>query len=109
MKDHFKNIQKEINNTQILVENKNREIEEEKHVTLILERKIGKLNKDQYQKEKLINDYREKLNDIQQKIFEGNQKLEKLKLEINWNEEEKEMWVLAANQKQDDKSIIEKY
>ena len=109
MKDHFENIKQEIKNTQILSDSKSQEIESEKHFTLILERQIGKLLKDQNTKETQINELREKLNELQQKIFEGNQKLEKLKLEINWNQEEKQMWQLAVNQKEEDKLIVEKY
>ena len=109
MKDHFENIKQEIKNTQILSDSKSQEIESEKHYTLILERQIGKLLKDQNKKENNINELREKLNELQQKIFEGNQKLEKLKLEINWNQEEKEMWLLAVKQKEEDKLIVEKY
>ncbi len=30
-------------------------------------------------------------------------------MEINWNQEEKEMWYLAVKQKEEDKMVIEKY
>lgn len=109
MEQHYKNIIQEVKNTQQLAQEKHQEIEQEKHFSLILERQIGKLFKNQKQKEGYINQLREKLNEIQKKIFSGNQRLEKLKMEINWNQEEKEMWQLAVKQKEEDKIFIERH
>lgn len=49
------------------------------------------------------------MNEFQQKIFHGNQKLEEIKKEIGWNQEEKEVWKQAAIQKEQDKLLVEKY
>ncbi len=35
--------------------------------------------------------------------------MDKLKLEMNWNQEELEQWVLAARQKEEDSLTMEKY
>ena len=51
----------------------------------------------------------ERLNDVQNQIFRGNEKMDKLKLEMNWNQEELEQWVLAARQKEEDNLTMEKY
>lgn len=109
IKEHYENITSEIKNTQNLIDVKNKEVESEKHHNLILDRKIGKLKMDYERRDNNIKDIRDKLNDLQQKIFEGNQKLEKLKIEINWNQEEMEIWLKAVKQKEEDKMTIEKY
>lgn len=38
----------------------------------------------------------ERLNDVQNSIYRGNERLDKYKIEMNWNQEELEQWVLAA-------------
>lgn len=109
IKDHYENINQEIKNTQNLIEAKDKEVESEKHHNLILDRQIGKLKMDYERRDNNIKDLRDKLNDLQQKIFEGNQKLEKMKIEINWNQEEMDIWLKAVKQKEDDKFTIENY
>jgi coiled-coil domain-containing protein 39 len=42
-------------------------------------------------------------------IFKGYEKLDKYKLQMNWNQEELEQWALAARQKEEDNLIMEKY
>ena len=51
----------------------------------------------------------ERLNDIQNQIFKGNEKMDKFKLLMNWNQEELEQWALAAKQKEEDNLALEKY
>jgi UDP-glucose:O-linked fucose beta-1,3-glucosyltransferase len=58
---------------------------------------------------RIAEEQQSKVNDIQQKIFEGNQTLEKLKSQINLNQEDMEKWMLAAKQKKEDNLMLEKY
>ena len=51
----------------------------------------------------------ERLNDVQNQIFKGNEVMDSFKLEMNWNQEELEQWVLAARQKEEDTLTMEKY
>lgn len=51
----------------------------------------------------------ERLNDVQNSIYRGNERLDKYKIEMNWNQEELEQWVLAARQKEEDSLTMEKY
>jgi hypothetical protein len=51
----------------------------------------------------------EKLNDVQNQIFRGNEKMDRYKLEMNWNQEELEQWALAVRQKEEDNLTLEKY
>ena len=49
----------------------------------------------------------EKLNDVQNQIFKGNEKMDQYKLEMIWNQEELEQWALAARQKEADNLTLE--
>ena len=52
---------------------------------------------------------KERLNDTQNQIFKGNEKMDQFKLKMNFNQEELEQWALAARQKEDDNITLEKY
>ena len=47
----------------------------------------------------MILENEERLNDIQVRIFRTNEKVEQIKLELNWNQEELEQWAIAGRQK----------
>ena len=49
------------------------------------------------------------MNDLQNQIFKGNEKMDQYKMEMNWNQEEMEQWVLAYRQKEADNLALEKY
>lgn len=42
----------------------------------------------------------ERLNDIQVRILKMNEKVEQIKLELNWNQEELEQWAITGKQKE---------
>lgn len=109
MNEHYKNIKVEIKHSENLNDIKQAEIESEEHFNLLLNRQIGKIGNEHKDSEIKIAALREKLNDSQQKIFENNQKIEKIRLEINWNQEEMDQWLLAARQKEEDGLAMERY
>lgn len=109
MKEHQKYIQLELKNTQAKIEMKNEETNAEKHLGLIADRKIGKITADLRKLDQDAIEKQDRLNDIQQQIFKGNDHLEKLKLEVNWNKEEKEQWIVAVKQKEDDNMTLAKF
>lgn len=109
MKEHQKYIQLELKNTQAKIEMKNEETDAEKHLSLIADRKIGKITADLRKLDQEAIENQDRLNDIQQQIFKGNDQLEKLKLEVNWNKEEKEQWIVAVKQKEDDNMTLAKF
>ena len=109
MREHHKNIKQELRNTQALIDVKNKETETEKHLSMIAERQIGRITKELKKCDQEGIENQDRLNDIQQQIFKGNERLDKLKLEINWNQEEMEQWALAAKQKEEDNLTLEKY
>jgi UDP-glucose:O-linked fucose beta-1,3-glucosyltransferase len=75
----------------------------------LVKKKIVKLEKENKNFNQISEEQQSKVNDVQQKIFEGNQMLEKLKSQINLNQEDMEKWMLAAKQKKEDNMMLEKY
>lgn len=43
------------------------------------------------------------------RIFRTNEKVEQIKLELNWNQEELEQWAITGKQKEEDNVILQKY
>ena len=109
MSEHLKNVQQELSHTQQLVDAKRKEIDTESHLTQLAERETGRLRNVNSKHEGKVQDIRDKLNVIQNDIFTANDKLEKFKLQMNWNQEELEQWALAAKQKEDDNLAIERF
>jgi len=109
MKDHQKYIMLELKNTQLKIERKNEETDSEKHMSQLAERQIGKLTADLRKYDQRVVELQDRLSDIQQQIFKGNDQLEKMKLEINWNKEEKKQWIIAVQQKEEDRLTLKKY
>ncbi|EGR29742.1 hypothetical protein IMG5_149250 [Ichthyophthirius multifiliis] len=109
LQEHLKNVQQELLSTQKLIDEKNKEIETEDHMKQITERQIGRIQSELKILEKRTIEQQEKLNDVQNQIFRGNEKMDQFKLEMNWNQEELEQWALAARQKEEDNLTLEKY
>lgn len=109
LKQHQKYILVELKNTQDKIEMKNEETNTEKHLSQLAERQIGKITADLRKYDQTGVELQDRLNDIQQQIFKGNDQLEKLKLEINWNKEEKQQWIVAVKQKEEDNIALVKY
>lgn len=109
LKEHFKNVQEELVHTQTLVDTEVKEIESEDHLKQLAERQIGRLYSELQKLEQQAADQQDRLNNIQNQIFKGNEKLDQYKLKMNWNQEELEQWALASRQKEDDNLTLEKY
>merc|ERR1719424_295778 len=109
MADHLKNVEQEHLHTQSLVDSKAREIDTEDHLKQLAEREVGRVNADMGKLEKYMLECQDQMNSIQNSMFGANEKLEQFKLQMNWNQEELLQWSLAAKQKDEDRSALEKY
>eukprot|EP00388_Colpodella_angusta_P043144 GDKK01058582.1.p1 GENE.GDKK01058582.1~~GDKK01058582.1.p1 ORF type:complete len:878 (+),score=234.75 GDKK01058582.1:74-2707(+) len=107
--NHLKNVKHEVENTQALIAAKKKEIESEEHMCALTERQSGRLEAEHKKLDRIIQEYLDRANALQTEIFKGNEKLDQLKLEMNWNQEELEQWALAARQKEEDQLTLEKY
>jgi hypothetical protein len=109
MKEHFKNVQQELEHTNGLNSAKQSEIATEKHLYQLTARGLGGSQKESKRLQSEIDFVQEQLNGVQNEIYRANQTMDEFKMHMNWNQEELEQWAVAAKQKDDDFNTIEKY
>ena len=109
MQEHLHNVRQELLHTQGLVDAKKREISTEEHMKNLAERSMGGERSAIVKLQHVKEDLQDKLNIIQNAIFKGNEKMDRFKLQMNWNQEELEQWALAAKQKEEDHLALQKY
>jgi coiled-coil domain-containing protein 39 len=109
MKEHFKNVQQELEHTNALQGSKLKEIHTEKHLKQLTSRSLGGHKLEAKRIETELERVQDALNNVQNQIFGANQKLDEFKMQMNWNQEELEQWSLAAKQKEEDMLALEKY
>lgn len=109
MKEHLSNVRAEIVNTQSLSETKKREVESEDSMCRVMERECARLRQRQSQLERNAEDVRDRMTSVQDRIFQGNLKIEELKTTMDYNQEELEQWDEARRQKEEDELAIAHY
>lgn len=107
--EHSKNVEAEQLNLRGLIDEKHRDTEFENHAKQINDRVIGRMTGEIKKLEKQQIQYQERTNDNQVKIHNVGEKSEQLKLELNWNQEELEQWVMVTKQKEEDGVDLERY
>eukprot|EP00758_Cryptobia_borreli_P005309 Tbor_TRINITY_DN4831_c0_g1::TRINITY_DN4831_c0_g1_i1::g.1234::m.1234 len=109
MQEHLANVKAEILNMQSLFESKRREIESEDHLCQLVERGRGRLKQKIEQASEKQSEVQEKLDMIQNRIFQGNLRMDEFRTAMNFNQEELEQWDIARKQKEDDTAALDKY
>ncbi|XP_064021652.1 coiled-coil domain-containing protein 39 [Pogoniulus pusillus] len=109
MTSHLKNVRQEYSFTQSLYKARENEIETEQHFKALAEREFGRLKSEIKQLEDEIVSLREKKNSQENIITKTTQKLEKLKQQMNCDEEVLESWIKESNRKDNDAITIQKY
>jgi chromosome segregation ATPase len=109
MKEHFRNVQQEVEHTNALYGAKKKEIETEVHLQQLTTRSLAGAKKEGQEVSSKLEDLRDGLNAIQNDIYTNNQTLDEFKMQMNWNQDELEQWSLAASQKEEDAQALEKY
>merc|ERR1711998_813410 len=84
-------------------------IETEIHLRQLAEREIGRLRAEMAKFDRVAAELQDSVNGVQNKIFRGNESMDQFKVQLNWNQEELEQWVLASKQKEEDNVALERY
>jgi len=109
MKDHFKNVQQEVEHTNALNGAKQAEIRTEEHLKQLTSRALGRAQLDSKKIQADIEFTKDQLNSVQTLTYKATEKMEEFKLQMNWNQDELEQWVVASRQKEDDNAALERY
>ena len=80
MKEHLRNVVLEIAHTQKLLESKTKEVSTEEHLKQLAEREVGRIRQEMRRLDTDADDIREALNNVQNGIFKGSERLEQFKV-----------------------------
>lgn len=109
MKEHFKNVQQEVEHTNALYVSKQAEIHTESHLNQLSIRAVARGRSETKTLQDELDVLQAQLNNAQNEIYKANEKLDEFKYRMKWNQEELEKWAIAAKQKDDDAAALEKY
>ncbi|XP_030072653.1 coiled-coil domain-containing protein 39 [Microcaecilia unicolor] len=109
MTEHMKNVRQELTYTQSLCRARDKEIETEQHFKMLAEREIGRLKQEILKLENEQVTLRTRKNGQENTIFKSTQKLEELKLRMNWDQQALEAWIEESSHRDDDALTILKY
>lgn len=109
MKEHFKNVQQELEHTNALFNAKKAEIQTEKHLKQLTSRALGRSQLDSGGAQTKLEEVQNQLNTVQADIYRANERMDEFKMQMNWNQEELEQWAVAAKQKEEDNIALQKY
>jgi len=106
---HMKNIKQELLHTQSVCEARNRNIETEDHLKQLAERQSGRLKIEIKNIESKISDLSDELNQIQNNIYRGNEKIDSLRTELKLGKEELDVWLNVQVEKEEDNIALLNY
>jgi coiled-coil domain-containing protein 39 len=109
MKDHMTTVKQEISHSNHLLSAKNKDISMEAHLIALQDREKARILSDIKDATLKINNEENRLKNIEDDLNGTNKSIEKLKLALNWNQEELEQRVSAAKQYEKDKIDLERY
>lgn len=109
MKDHFKNVQQEVEHTNALNGAKQAEIRTEEHLKQLTSRTLGRSQLDSKKIQGDIEFIKDQLNSVQTLTYKATEKMEEFKLQMNWNQDELEQWAVASRQKEEDNAALERF
>ncbi|KAH8610900.1 hypothetical protein ERJ75_001046200 [Trypanosoma vivax] len=109
VREHLSNVRGEIVNTQSLTDSKRREVESETHMLRLLVRECGRLTQSQTQMQVQCSEVKERLQDVQNRLFTENLRMAELKSAMAFNQEALEKWDEARQQKEADEAVVARY
>jgi chromosome segregation ATPase len=107
--DHLHSIRQEIDHTNSLVAAKKGEVDTEEHLSSLSQREYGQFSRDASGIDDSITTKQKKIARCKSQLLSVEEELEKLKTDLNWNQEELEQWATAATKKEEENLILQKY
>ncbi|KAJ1447057.1 hypothetical protein M885DRAFT_576621 [Pelagophyceae sp. CCMP2097] len=109
MAEHLKNVQQEVSHTTSLATSKTAAIKTEAHGIALFQREAGRYRQELKREQGALELHDAQLQVLQNGVFEANERMDRFKIEMNWNQEELEQWALASKQKEDDDAALQRY
>eukprot|EP01013_Petalomonas_cantuscygni_P023816 TRINITY_DN45321_c0_g1_i1.p1 TRINITY_DN45321_c0_g1~~TRINITY_DN45321_c0_g1_i1.p1 ORF type:complete len:900 (+),score=227.79 TRINITY_DN45321_c0_g1_i1:90-2789(+) len=109
MSGHLQNVKAEIASSQAVIDAKRREVESEQHFASMADRVVSRFKQDVSRYAKERDQLMERLESIQNLIFEGNLKIDEFKQAMAFNQDELEQWDLTRKQREEDNAALERY
>lgn len=109
MKEHLGNVRAEIVNTQGLTESKRKEVDSLDNMRRLIERECGRLKQKQRHLKQEEDHIQDQITSLENRVFQGNLKMEEFKRAMDFNQEELEQWDEARRQKEEDELAIAQY
>lgn len=109
MREHLGNVRAEIVNTQGLTESKRKEIESLDSMRRLMERECGRLKQKRGELKKASESLQDQISSLENRVFQGNLKMEEFKKAMDFNQEELQQWDEARRQKEEDELAIAQY
>lgn len=109
LQEHLKSVTSEVTITQQLLTEKERQAENEKHLTQLSEREYGRIISDLSRIEEQTTSVQAKWSEVQAKTFKSQQRIEAFKEEAQANEEQLQQWIQAARDKEEDFLVLQRY
>ncbi|KAJ8340488.1 hypothetical protein SKAU_G00351210 [Synaphobranchus kaupii] len=109
LSDFLKNLRQELLHTQALFEAVEKEIGSEMHFKALADTEIGCLQQEATQQEKDLLLLKEKKNTLESEILKGSQKMEKMKKQLNWDQQTLDAWLDEFAEEDEDTMVLVKY
>ncbi|XP_060785196.1 coiled-coil domain-containing protein 39 [Neoarius graeffei] len=109
MTEHAKNVQQEHTHNQSLCRAVENQTESNLHFKALDEREMGRLHQERSQLKKEKISVREKKNSLENYVFRAIQKMEELKIQLNWDQQTLDAWLEESANKDEDTMAIMKY
>ena len=81
----------------------------EKHIGVVADRENGRLQQLMRQLDKQLEEQRESRNSYENQIYSTNNKLEKLKNQMQWDQHALEAWLEESARRDEDALVLEKF
>ena len=107
--DHLRCIRQEIDHTNSLVAAKKSEVDTEEHLLSLSQREIGQSLRDTSGLENGNVAVQKDIKSARSQTKTAEDELEKLRTDLNWNQEELEQWATAATKKEEESLALQKY